>query len=203
MQARRFWPPIKHKLLYANLIVYGVTVVLALMFHHELIWAQKTLRSYLYSGKFEPPADMLLMQDAIKYFKTDQDTKRGQYLLERALEIDPYSKARLLLGDYYLRAGDDDKALVCYEHYRSIDPSLLGVYKVLGRILAKKQDYKAIDQLLTEGLGHFRRRVELYQPHYDPTAPKQFNLKAMRVYNMSKKGLEFLEKMQEQSSDFK
>lgn len=207
MRARRFWPPIKHKLLYANLIVYGVTLVLLLVFGRELIWAQKTLRGYLFAGNIPPTADKLLVGEAIKCSREkDEDVKRIQYLLERAVQIEPYGEARLLLGYCYLRQGEYDKMLDCYNQYRSIDPSYIDVYKDMIKVLEKKQDRKGHlwrAQLLTEGIKHFRRRVELYQPHYDPNVPEVFNHKAFKVYRDSQEGLKFLEKMQEKLNDSK
>lgn len=203
MQAKRFWPPTKHKLLYANLIVYGIIIVLALVFHHELIWAQKTLHGYLFSGKFPPPAPISLIEEVTERTKADGDAKTMKPLLEQALQIDPYSQASLLLGVYYFSGGNFGKAMAYYDRYRSIEPSFAAVYLQMSEILEKKQERKAIKQLLTEGVKHFRRRVELYQPHYDPNVPKEFNLKALRIYNQSQEGLELLEKMQEQLSNSK
>lgn len=199
MRARRFWPPTKHKLLYANLIVYSVTLVLLLVFHHELIWAQKTLRGYVFSGNIPGSKDMLLIRDATRYHKAGDDVKSIQ-CLKQALQINPYSEAQLLLG---LMQNDDNKMLDYYNRYRLIDPSVTTVYTHMVNILGKKQDRKAMAQLLTEGIKHFRRRIELYQPHYDPNVPKEFNLKALMVYNRAQKGLELLEKIQKQLNDSK
>ena len=204
MQAKQFWPPTKHKLLYANLIVYGVTIVLLLVFRHELIWAQSAFRFYALSGSgLPPPANNLLLQEAAKYLKTDKDVEQSQRLLEQALQIDPYGQALLLLGVCYLKKGDYEKMQDCYEKYRSIDPSFIGTYTQLYGILEKKQDYEAIDKLLEEGIEHFRRRIELYQPRRDPAVQEEFNLKAVRIYNESRETLKLLEKIQEQSSNLK
>ncbi len=197
MQASRFWPPIKHKLLYANLIVYGVTIVLLLVFHQELMWAQKVLRSYASLSTCDPPADNLLLQEAMKSLKAGGSVEHNQHLLEQALQIDPYSRARLLLGICYLRQGNDEKMLACYEQHRSIEPSFLGVYIQTINILKKKQDYAAINKLLAEGTRYYRRRVELYQPHLDPNVPKEFNAKALMIYNSAKEDLETLQKIQQ------
>jgi tetratricopeptide (TPR) repeat protein len=197
MQAKRFWPPIKHKLLYANLIAYGVMIVLLLVFYQELIWAQKTLRSYASLGTFEPSADNLLLQEATKSLKEGGGVEHSQHLLEQALQIEPYSRARLLLGICYLRQGNDEKMLACYEQYRLIEPSFLGVYIPMIDILKKKQDYAAINNLLAEGVSYFHRRIELYQPHLDPNVPKQFNAKALVIYNKAKENLETLQKIQQ------
>ncbi len=203
MQARQFWPPTKHKLLYGNLIVYGVTAVLLLLFFHDLIWAQKVLRGYLWSGNIPPSADKFMIQDAKKYLKEGKNPKSVQHLLERALQIEPYTEALILLGNCHLMQGNEDKMLACYEQYRSIDPSSLGVYMNMIEILARKHDHQTINQLLTEGIKYFQRRAELYQPHYDPNVPEQFNIKALKIYNRSQEALEILRNVQEQLSDSK
>ncbi|MHC4159431.1 MAG: tetratricopeptide repeat protein, partial [Planctomycetota bacterium] len=184
MQAKQFWPPTKHKLLYGNLIVYGVTAVLLLLFSQELIWAQKTFRGLL-SGNIPPSADKFLIQDAKEYLKAGKNAKSAQNLLERALQIEPYSEALILLGNCHLMQGNEDEMLACYEQYRSINPSSIGVYMNMIEILARKHDDQTINQLLTEGIKHFQRRAELYQPHYDPNVPKPFNIKALTIYNRS------------------
>jgi tetratricopeptide (TPR) repeat protein len=202
MQAKQFWPPTKHKLLYGNLIVYGVTAVLLLLFSRELIWAQKTFRGLL-SGNIPPSADKFLIQDAKEYLKAGKNAKSAQNLLERALQIEPYSEALILLGNYHLMQGNEDKMLAYYEQYRSINPSSIGVYMNMIEILARKHDDQTINQLLTEGIKHFQRRAELYQPHYDPNVPKPFNIKALTIYNRSQEALEILRKVQEQLRDSK
>ncbi|UCF44076.1 MAG: hypothetical protein JSV99_03920 [Planctomycetota bacterium] len=202
MQARQFWPPTKHKLLYGNLIVYGVTAILLLLFFHELIWAQKTFRGLL-SGNIPPSADKFLIQDAKEYLKEGKNAESIQRLLERALQIEPYSEALILLGNCHLMQGNEDEMLACYEQYRSINPSSIGVYMNMIEILARKHDDKTINQLLTEGIKHFQRRAELYQPHYDPNVPKPFNIKALTIYNRSQEALEILRNVQEQLRDSK
>ncbi len=199
MQVKRFWPPIRHKLLYANLVIYGIIIVLISMFHRELLWSQKLLQDYMYAGNFDPPADMQLLNEAVQSIRIGEDMKHTQRILERAVEIDPYSRARIMLGAFYARQGDDDKALACYDRYRSIDPSVISNYTDIIRILAKRQDYEAINRLLTDGINHFRRRVELYQPHRDPNvANEEFNIKAVRIYRMSQEGLKHLKDIQTQ-----
>ncbi len=203
MRVRRFWPLTKHKLLYANLVVYGAIIVLVLAFDCKLIWARKTLCSYAFSGKLPPPAEASLIQEAMEIVKTGGDIEQAQRLLERALQIDPHGQARLLLGACYLGQGDEDKALEYYDRYRSINPSSIEVYMEIGKILEKKHNSKALDRFLTDGIEYFRRRIELYKPRYDFTVPKEFNLKTLKVYNESQEALKYLEKMQEKLRDSK
>ncbi len=198
MQAKQFWPPTKHKLLYANIIVYGVTIVLLLTFHSELTWAQKALHGYMISGRIPSSEDRVLIQKATKYRNAGKDIKILQQILERALQIEPYSEARLLLGICYLKQGNDDEMLAYYDKYRSINPSVVNVYTGMIDVLRKKQEHKAAEQILKEGIEHFRRRVELYKPYYDPNVPKEFNLKASMIHKRSQQGLGILEKIKKQ-----
>ena len=85
MQERRFWHPIKHKLLYANLIIYGVNIILLVVFTHELMWAQKNLRAYLWTDNFPPTEDMLLIQEVQKDLRTGGSPEHHEQLLKRAL----------------------------------------------------------------------------------------------------------------------
>lgn len=203
MQARRYWPPTKHKLFYANLIVYSVVVVLLVAFHNELIWSQKALRGFLFTGSVPPSADRLLVAEALRGARKKADIRHLQQLFERAVQIEPYSEARLMLGYCYLVQGESDKMLTCCDQYRTINPSHIDIYKYMIKILEEKQDRKAAEQLLMEGISHFRRRIELYRPHYDPNVPKVFNQKALRIYKEAQEGLKFLEKTQEQLKDSK
>ena len=203
MQAKRYWPPTKHKLFYANIIVYGVTLVLLLAFSHELIWAKKALHGYLITDNVPPSKDRTLIWEANRALNRGEDFGTLQQILEQALQIEPYSEARLLLGICHLKQGDQDGMLAYYNEYRSINPSVVNLYTDASRVLIGKGEHKAAEQLVAEGITHFRRQVELYKPHHDPDVIKEFNLKASSIYNRSQKSLELLEKIQKQLKDSK
>ena len=204
MQVKQFWHLIKYKLLYANLIIYSVMIILVLVFHQDMAWSQKTLRGYMWSDVFASTADMQLCDEAIKGIEAGEDVKHIQRILEQAVEIDPYGRAQILLGAWYVKQGDDDKALACYNRYRSINPSGIGSYMSIINILKKKQDYEAINQLLADGIKNFSRRVKLYRPHPDPdVSQKEFNVKAVMIYEKSQEGLKLLKEMQKRLEVFK
>ena len=200
MPAKRSWPLIRNKLLWANIIVYGATVLLVLTWRHELTWAQKALRGYLYTGSFDPPADVLLTGQVNKYLESPnaEGLKQAESILKQALEIDPYGRAHYLLGNCYLMQGRDDEAMASYDRYRSIDPSSWQVYLNMIRTLQKRGDVKGAKKLVEEGIAHFRRRVQLYVPHEDPDVQQQFNEKAVNIYQVSQELLKLLEREQEQ-----
>lgn len=199
MQVKLFWHLIKHKLLYANLIIYSVTIILVLMFHQDIMWSKEMLQGYMWSGVFPPAADMKLFNKAVKGIRADESVEHVQSILEQSLEINPDSSARMLLGVCYAKQGEYDKALACFNQYRSIYPSDISNYIQIINILKQKQDYEAINQLLTDGIKHFSRRIKLYLPHPDPNASrKEFNIKAVMIYEKSQKNLNFLKETQKQ-----
>jgi len=196
MPVRQFWRHIKHRLLYANLLVYSLITVLLLAFYNEIDWGQKALRVYILSGSLDPTADNLLVKQATEHLKTGGDPVYTQRLLEEALDIDPYTRAHLLLGICHLRQDQEEKMLECYDKYRTIDPSVAIVYLQMINVLEKRKDYKAIEKLLTEGIEHFQKRIELYEPQVDPTVPERFNRKAVELHNTAKISLETLKQKQ-------
>lgn len=188
--------PTKHKLLYANIVIYGAVIVLVLLFHRDLIWAGRSSRFYMSSGSLDTSKDNLLTEEAMEYIKSG-DIDTGQRLLIESLQINPYARTKLLLGISYLRLGDENKMLECFDEYRKIEPSFIGIHIQMINVLEKKQDFAAINQLLTDSIEHFRRQVSLYQPHYDPNAPKSANIKSVKVYNELQQSLKLLENMQQ------
>jgi tetratricopeptide (TPR) repeat protein len=189
------WPRTDRWLLYANLLVYGSTIALLIGFHREMSWAAKTVDAYVRSGRYQTTADRLLVKQAMNYRKKHEADLEGvAALLQRAVEVDAYSNARILLAATYHRQGEDDRALAMYERYRSIDPLVLQVYMAMVEILEKRGEKEAAEQLLTEGIRHFRIRLERYEPHVDPSAAQAFNFKAWGVHRRLTEELEALEK---------
>ncbi len=185
----------------ANIAIYALIIIFLALFHRELIWAQKTLRGYLFTGQLDPPASNLLMLEALKYPRKDREAERHFQLLEKAYQIEPYSLVLLMLGDFHAEQGQDDLALDLYNRFRSMDPSYADVYFKMADILERKGDQGAVYQLLEEGIEHFKKRVVLYQPHYDPSVAQEFNIKAAKLYSMSKEGLKRLERIKEELKD--
>jgi len=195
MPVRRLWPRTDTGLLYANLLVYGATIALLVGFHREVSWAAKTVDAYVRSGKFQPTADRLLVNEAMQYQRDHEADLEGvAALLQRAVEVDPYSKARMRLAATYSERGEDDTALTLYERCRSIDPLELRVYLAMVEILEKRGEGEAAERLLAEGIGHFRTQLERYQPKFDASMAKAFNHKAWVVHQRLAEGLEVLEK---------
>lgn len=195
MRVKQFWPPIRHKLFYANLIIYGAAFFLVLMFHRDLIWASRASRFYISNGSLDTHKDTMLLQEAMASLKAD-NIEKCRNLVNESMQINPYTQARILLGLCYLRQEDNDKMLECYNEHRRIEPSFIGSYIQMITVLETKQDFDTINQLLEEGIEHFRRQVRLYRPHPDPDVPEHFNIKASKIYNELRQSLKLLEDMQ-------
>ncbi len=195
MPVRRLWPRTNRGLLYANLLVYGSTIALLVGFQREIAWAVKTVDGYVRSGWYQPTADRLLVREATRHRERHEADLEGvAALLERAVEVDAYSSARIHLAETYREQGKNDEALAMYERYRSIDPLTLQVYLAMVEILEERGERKKAEQLLTEGITHFRNYIKHYEPQPDPSAAKIFNSKARAVYQGALKGLSVLKK---------
>lgn len=191
MPARPSWPPTEHKLLFANIMAYGLLLVLVALFHQELNWAQITLRGYFFSGDIPPSQDVLLIEEAKKHHESGDDVVSIRYL-QQALAINPYGEARFYLG---LAETDDNKSLEHLAAFRAIDPSCLSVYVCMIKILQKKSEQAEIAKLLAEGIEHFRGAMLAYQPRFAPDVQEEFNFKAMRVHDTLQESLAVLEEM--------
>lgn len=183
----------KNKYIYLNILIYGLIVVLILLFSRDIMWAQKTLRGYLWSGNFDPPADIILLNEARIHLAPDGDLQYVQELLDKAIQIDPYSRANYYLGNCYAYQQKIDDALKCYENFRKIDPSFWRTYWSSIQLLKKKGDLDTLELLLSEGFDFYKKRVDLYQPQVDETIDQVFNNKAAETYLISAEVLKRLE----------
>ena len=195
MPEKLSWLPTNNRLFYVNLFIYSLIIVIAVVFSHELMWAQKALRGYLWSSNFDPPADMILSKEAQIYLAPDGDLDHAQQLLEKAIGIDPYSRAHYYLGNCFVLQQKTDDALNSYERFRHIDPSYWRLYLNSIRLLADKKDINALEDLLLNGIETFKKRVDQYQPRPDESVEQPFNEKAAKTYQVS---VEVLKRLQEE-----
>ena len=198
MQAKQSWPPINKKLLYTNLLVYCVIVVVLLVFSKDITWGQKTLNSYLFNKPLLPSADYLLITEAGENLKKKQKVEYSKELLEKAMQIDPYSNAGLLLGICHIAQGNTDKMIETYQQYLSINPSHSGAYIQLINVFSKQQKYDKIDNLLNIGIEHFQQRSNLYEPQIDSQVEQRYNAKASKIHQESLQALKQLTMIKEQ-----
>jgi len=196
MQVKQFWPPTKHKLLYLNLFVYCAVVFLCVFFQSQLLWAKKSLDGYLFTGNIPASKDVELFYEATNGLRAGKGAKELVPLLERSIEINPYGDASPLLGTYYLSKGDYAKTLSYYDGYRSINPSVINIYTGMVTVFIKQQDIESAKKVVSEGIVHYRRRIELYKPSPANDVQKEFNLKALAIYDKSKKDLAILESLE-------
>jgi tetratricopeptide (TPR) repeat protein len=193
MPEKPSWLNIKNRYVFINLFVYGLIIILLVLFRHELYWAQKTLCGYLWTNNFDPPADILLLKEAETYLGPNGDLKDAEQLLIKAIQIDPYSRANYYLGNCYADQNKFDDALKYYERFRKIDPSFWRIYLNSIQLLKIKRDIDTLEVLLKEGINFYKKRVELYQPRLDETVEKRFNDKALETYLISTEVLKRLE----------
>lgn len=198
MQAKRSWLPTKNKLLYGNILVYCTIVVIFLVFSKDIIWGQKTVESYLFNKPLLPSADNLLIAEAGENLKKKQKVGHSKELLEKAMQIDPYSNAGLLLGICHIAQGNTDKMIETYQQYLSINPSHLGAYIQLINVFSKQQKYDQIDNLLNIGIEHFQQRSKLYEPQIDSEVDQHYNAKASKIHQESLQALKQLTMIKEQ-----
>ena len=203
MAAKLFSLITKHKLLLADLSVYAVIVVLLLIFSRQLFWGQKMLRGYLFNGDIPASKDKLLIAQATRLYEDGKDISAYKPLLEEALKIEPYSEASLLLGNIALWQGNEQKMLQYYEKYRSINPYVSSIYANMTDVLVKQGDVKKAQLLIADGIKKYERRLELYKPVPDPNVKKEFNQKAVYIYQRTQQELDLLKKIQKklQSSE--
>ncbi len=196
MPVRRYWPRTDRWLLYANVVVFGTTLALVAIFHGELGWAVKALDGYLRTDDYPPTADRLLVGQAMQYGSAHEGDVDGvAAFLEQAVEIDPNSRALLLLAQLEASRGEDELALALYDRYRSIDPYEIQVYAAMTTIFDKRGDREAANLLLVEGVELFRSYVARQAPRLDPTVPEAFNQKASMIHEKAKQELEQLERV--------
>jgi tetratricopeptide (TPR) repeat protein len=198
MAAKLFSLITKHKLLLADLLVYAVIIILLLIFSRQLFWGQKVLRGYLFNGNIPASKDKLLVAEATRLYQEGKDTSAYKPLLEKALKIEPYSEAALLLGNIALWQGNEQKMLQYYEKYRSINPYVSSIYVNMTNVLVKQGDVKKAQLLLADGIKKYERRLELYKPVSDPNVKTEFNQKAVFIYQRTQQGLDLLKQIQQQ-----
>jgi tetratricopeptide (TPR) repeat protein len=198
MAVKPFSLIMKNKLLLADLLVYAAIVVLLLIFSRQLFWGQKVLRGYLFNGNIPASKDKLLVAEATRLYMDGKDISEYKPLLEKALKIEPYSEAALLLGNIALWQGNEQKMLQYYEKYRSINPYVSSIYVNMTDVLVKQGNVKKAQLLLADGIKKYERRLELYKPVPDPNVNNEFNQKAVYIYQRTQQGLDLLKQIQQQ-----
>ena len=198
MPAKPSSPPARRRLLVANVLVWGAVAILIVAYFPDLKWAQATLRVHLLGGQFDPPADRILLGQAIAQLKAGAAPADCIPMLEQAIEIDPNSAAWLVLGDCHLQMSQNEQAFDCYDRYRRIDSLALGAYRGIWQALNHQTDRERLLQILDEGIEAFEHRVQSYSPIADETVAGAFNQKARQVYEDLQSGLAALQGMRRQ-----
>ena len=201
MPAKPYWLLTKHKFILANITVYVAIIILLFFSHTQLLWAQKTLRAYLFNGDIPASKDKLLIGQATEQFKAGGKIEVYKPLLEKALEIDPYSEANLLLGIIALRQGDEQTMLQYYDTYRSIDPYVSAIYTQMATVLIKQGRRKEAQSILADGIKSYEKRLDLYKPVTDSNVPSEFNQKAVYIYQKTRQELDLLKQINQKITE--
>jgi tetratricopeptide (TPR) repeat protein len=174
MAEKRFWRRIDIDRV--NLVLCALIVVLSLAYHRELSWAARELPGFL-RGKIDAPLERRLYMSASRILREKGDKSRALPLLEKSLNIDPYSEAVFWLGVYYFETGNLNGALTQFNRYREIDPAYVYSYLYCARIHKLRKENREVRRVLQEGcdaLGDY----ENYVPHPDASVSDIYNEKA-------------------------
>ena len=194
MQERPFLRRTRHRLFYANAIVYLALIVLLALHPREIDWGGRTLHAYLRTGNYPPPEDVARCRQATILAKAGGDPREVERLLGQALEIDPYGRAGFLLADQLTSQGRIDEAMEHYNRYLAMNPSFIGTYQAIAALLFEQGKFDALEDLLDEGVRYFENRVEDLRPQLDSSAASAFNAKATGVHKQAADNLAILKK---------
>ena len=170
-------------------MVYCAIAIVFLVFSTDIIWGGGALNSYLLNKPLQPSADSICIKMAGENLKKKQKLEHSKQLLEKAIKIDPYSNAWLLLGICHIAQNDTDKMIETYQRYLAINPSSEGAYTQLIRVFSREKKYDQADKLLDTGIDQFQKRSKLYKPHVDKDVKQEYNNKALRIYQESLQAL--------------
>ncbi|UCE85096.1 MAG: tetratricopeptide repeat protein [Deltaproteobacteria bacterium] len=183
------------RLWHLNVALYAALAILGFAYRAELLWAARALPIYI-GGGFPTLREEALLGAALQNIQRGGETARSRALLERSLDIDPNSKAVVLLAETYLQEGNRARALELFERYLEIDPSFLFGYLRAAEIYRHEGREEDRARLLAGGLAYFSRSVEQYRPRRDPSVEDGYNQKAEDIYAYYQEALRRLRESQ-------
>lgn len=176
------------RLLHVNLVLYGILLVVVVLFRGELAWAVRALPAEILRSAPPTHPQWELYHDAKYALETEGQARRAAQLLERAIEIEPLIDFQHLLGTAYLWERDFERALATFRRCHEMDPSYLPAYQRMAEILAAEGRDEERERLLQKGIEHFARGVERFAPRPDETVDERYNQKAHAVRERYREG---------------
>jgi tetratricopeptide (TPR) repeat protein len=195
MVVRAFWRRIS--LLQLNLAVYGLLLVLALIYWGDLCWAARNLPRYL-RGSIGSPEERQLTLRGRRMLERGWKPELARPHLERALAIDPRCEAGFWLGESLLRGREHARAARQLVSYIDIDPTRVDAYRGAAaayRELGQREKARAI---LARGRDYFTRAAKAFKPRPDAAVPRRENRKARKVHWSFKRSARLLRRLIEQ-----
>lgn len=174
-----------------NLLLCALIVWIGVQWQSSLFWAAKVMPGY-FQDSIASPIEITLYQEAEQLLRERNSADNVRQLLEHSLKIDPYTRARYLLGTYYRKKGQDAEALRHYLKYLSIDPTVADTYREIARIHTSRGETAAAEQILRQGLQYFAATCEHFKPQLNYWVEEPFNRKAVTVYQNCQKAQEEL-----------
>lgn len=158
--------------------------LLAWWYRPGIWWSLGALPAYM-RGDLGTSADVELVEHAAEVMGHAPATPPPAWareLLERALAIDPHSRAHLGLAEWYRRAGQPDRAADHYRRYLAIDPWEVEAYVFLSQQARQQGRWAEAEGILRTGADAFASAMAAWRPCPDPNAPPQANAKSEYVH---------------------
>ncbi|GJQ60342.1 MAG: hypothetical protein SCALA701_31430 [Candidatus Scalindua sp.] len=176
-----------------NILLYITIVIMAIYYREALTWAMRSLPKY-FEGEIEGPRESSLSDKAEHYLGKNKKLKLAKELLDKSIQIDPNSKARYLLGEYYFLEEDYGSSLKELTEYIKIDSTNCDAYLKLALIYKKLGDQKQAISILRQGIHENHENVVKYKPHIDSRVKGKYNQKSQEVYEIYKNLVQALNK---------
>ncbi|MCP5002504.1 MAG: hypothetical protein GY941_00905 [Planctomycetes bacterium] len=152
-------------------------------YREELNWAAKSLPKY-FCGEIGCPRELMHSDRAERYLGRNENLETVKRLLDESIKIDPYSRARYLIGEYYFLTEDYGSSLKELTEYIKIDSDSTDAYLKLAYIYKETGDQKQAISILKQGIRGNQENMAGYKPCFDISVGRKYNKKAQEVYEI-------------------
>ena len=164
----------------AAIAVWGLVLVLAVLFNGELRWAARALPLYL-AHEFPPLKEREHAAEALRLANEEQDLEAALVEIAASEAIDP-NAFPFLHAELERRAGRRDAALRHYERATFVDPFDAAAWLRRAELLRELGRPDESRQVLRQGLAWFSENLLLFHPVPDPSVAARYNAKAEKTY---------------------